>query len=111
MSQAAHDRQRNPRPMLGLRQQPGRLALAAMRLPRPLYHHGFGRLLGHTFLLITHQGRKAVAVALEFRRRHPARLRLSAAILGWGDLRPSEALSTSCPRLSLRESTVPDIGN
>jgi deazaflavin-dependent oxidoreductase (nitroreductase family) len=123
--------------------------LAAMRLPRPLYHHGLGRLLGHTFLLITHQGRKtgkrretvamalthdperqetvvcsawgpntewirnlrahpalqvqigretytpeqrflsqdeAVAVALEFRHRHPGRLRLLATILGWGDL-------------------------
>jgi deazaflavin-dependent oxidoreductase (nitroreductase family) len=29
-----------------------------MRLPQPLYHHGWGRLLDHTFLLITHQGRK-----------------------------------------------------
>jgi len=120
-----------------------------MRLPRPLYHHGFGRLLGHTFLLITHQGRRtgkrretvamalrydastketvvcsawgpntdwirnlrahpalriqiggesyvpeqhflsedeAVAALTEFRRRHPGRLRLIAAILGWGDL-------------------------
>ena len=141
--------------MLGLRRQPGRFALAAMRLPRPLYHHGFGRLLGHTFLLITHQGRKtgtaretvamaltynpdtsetvvcsawgpntewirnlhahpalriqtggesyvpeqrflsqdeAVAVALEFRHRHPARLRLFAAILGWGDLSTETAM-------------------
>jgi deazaflavin-dependent oxidoreductase (nitroreductase family) len=121
-----------------------------MRVPRPLYHHGFGRLLGHTFLLIVHRGRKtgrrretvamalsydsttretivcsawgpgtewmrnlrahpaleiriggetfvpeqrflsedeAVAVGLEFRRRHPWRLRLFATILGWGDLR------------------------
>jgi deazaflavin-dependent oxidoreductase (nitroreductase family) len=120
-----------------------------MRLPRPLYHRGWGSLLGHTFLLITHVGRKtgephetvamaltydperqeavvcsawgpntqwmrnlhahpalriqigretyvpeqrflsedeAVAVALEFRERHPWRLRLFAAILGWGDL-------------------------
>jgi hypothetical protein len=40
------------KPLLGLRRQPGRLALAAMRLPRPLYHRGWGRLLGHTFLLI-----------------------------------------------------------
>jgi deazaflavin-dependent oxidoreductase (nitroreductase family) len=114
-----------------------------------------GRLLGHTFLLITHQGRKtgkrretvamaltydadtreavifsawgpntewmrnlrahpalqiqigretyvpnqdflsedeAVAVALEFRRRHPHRLRLFATILGWGDLGSDEAV-------------------
>jgi len=46
------------RPLLGLRCQPGRLALWLMRLPRPLYHRGWGRLLGHTFLLITHQGRR-----------------------------------------------------
>jgi deazaflavin-dependent oxidoreductase (nitroreductase family) len=45
------------RPRLGLRQQPGRLALWCMRLPRPLYHRGWGRLVGHTFVLITHQGR------------------------------------------------------
>jgi deazaflavin-dependent oxidoreductase (nitroreductase family) len=47
------------RPLLGLRRQPGRIALAFMRLPRPLYRHGFGRLLGHTFLLIAHKGRKS----------------------------------------------------
>jgi deazaflavin-dependent oxidoreductase (nitroreductase family) len=46
------------KPMLGLRRQPGRLALAVMRLPRPLYHRGWGWMLGETFLLITHQGRK-----------------------------------------------------
>jgi deazaflavin-dependent oxidoreductase (nitroreductase family) len=143
------------RPLLGLRRQPGRIALAFMRLPRPLYRHGFGRLLGHTFLLIAHKGRKsgkrhetvampltydaetreavvcsawgpdtdwirnlrahpaleiqigaeryvpkqrllseeeAVAVGLEFRRKHPWRLRLFAAILGWGDLGSDEAV-------------------
>jgi deazaflavin-dependent oxidoreductase (nitroreductase family) len=43
-----------------------------MRLPRPLYHRGWGRLLGHTFLLITHEGRKTglrretVAMALTY---------------------------------------------
>jgi deazaflavin-dependent oxidoreductase (nitroreductase family) len=43
-----------------------------MRLPRPLYHRGWGRLLGHTFLLITHEGRKTgkphetVAMALAY---------------------------------------------
>jgi deazaflavin-dependent oxidoreductase (nitroreductase family) len=141
--------------LLGLRQRPGRLALAAMRLPRPLYHRGWGWLLGHTFVLITHQGRKtgarretvamaltydpdtqetvvcsawgpntewirnvrahpalrvqtgresyipeqrflsqdeAVAVGLEFRHRHPARLRLFAAILGWGELSTETAM-------------------
>ena len=121
-----------------------------MRLPRPLYHRGWGWMLDHTFLLIAHQGRKSgkrretvamalkydpvtreavvcsawgpnaewirnlrahpalqiqigresftpeqrflsddesFAVAVEFRRRHPWRLRLIAWILGWGDLR------------------------
>jgi deazaflavin-dependent oxidoreductase (nitroreductase family) len=149
MTAAAREREAGARPLLGLRRQPGRLALAAMRLPRPLYHRGFGWLLGHTFLLITHEGRKtgkrretvamaltynadtqrtvvcsvwgpttewtrnlrarpalqiqigretyipaqhflsedeAVAVGIEFRQRHPWRLRLFAAILGWGDL-------------------------
>ena len=143
------------RPLLGLRRQPGRIALAFMRLPRPLYRHGFGGLLGHTFLLIAHKGRKsgkrhetvampltydaetreavvcsawgpdtewirnlrahpaleiqigaeryvptqrllsedeAVAVGLEFRRKHPWRLRLFATILGWGDLGSDEAV-------------------
>ena len=47
----------SPRPFFGLRTKPGRLALALMRLPRPLYRHGLSRLLGHTFLLIAHQGR------------------------------------------------------
>lgn len=148
------------RPLLGLRRQPGRLVLAAMRLPRPLYHHGWGRLLGHTFLLMTHQGRmtgkrretvamalsyeadtnevvvfsawgpntewmrnlrahpaleiqigretyapeqhflsedEAVAIGVQFRDRHPGRLRLFATILGWGDL-SSEAAMTEFVR-------------
>ena len=155
MTVATHKHARSARPLLGLRRQPGRLVLAAMRLPRPLYHHGLGRLLGHTFLLITHQGRKtgkrretvamaltyrpdseetvvcsawgsntewirnlrahpalriqigresyspqqrflsedeAVAAALEFRHRHPGRLRLFATILGWGDLSTETAV-------------------
>jgi deazaflavin-dependent oxidoreductase (nitroreductase family) len=43
-----------------------------MRLPKPLYHQGLGRLLGHSFLLIIHQGRKTgkrretVAMALTY---------------------------------------------
>ena len=144
----------HPRGFFELRGRPGRLALAAMRLPRPLYRHGLGRLLGHSFLLITHQGRKtgkrhetvamaltwnpaseeavvcsawgetqwlrnlrahpaleikiggdsfvpnqrflsddeAVAAALAFRKRHPWRLRLFSAILGWGDLRTEPAV-------------------
>lgn len=126
-----------------------------MRIPRPLYRRGWGWLLGHTFLLISHQGRntgkrretvamaltydrqtrtvvvcsawgpntewmrnlrahpaleiqigreryvpeqqfltdhEAFAVGVEFRRRHPWRLRFIATILGWGDLRPDDAL-------------------
>ena len=137
------------RPLLGLRKQPGRLALAFMRTPRSLYHHGWGWLLDDTFLLIAHRGRKtgrrretvamalagernggeivvcsawgadtewirnlragpaleirigresyvpeqrflaedeSVHVVLTFRQRHPLRVRLISAILGWGDL-------------------------
>jgi deazaflavin-dependent oxidoreductase (nitroreductase family) len=155
MNAVSHQTRHRTRPLLGLRRQPGRLALAAMRLPRPLYHRGWGRLLGHTFLLITHEGRKtgkrretvamalayepekeeavvcsawgqntewirnlrahtalqiqigreayvpaqrfltedeAVAVAIAFRDRHPWRLRLFAAILGWGDLSTEAAV-------------------
>lgn len=155
MTTTAHEHVRNRRPLFGLRRQPGRLALVFMRTPRPLYRHGWGWLLGHTFLLITHKGRKtgkrretvamaltydpdtreavifsawgpntewmrnlrahpalqiqigrdtylpeqhflsedeAVAVALEFRRRHPWRLRLFAVILSWGDLSTEPAM-------------------
>jgi deazaflavin-dependent oxidoreductase (nitroreductase family) len=53
-----HRRARAKRPLLGLRRQPGRLALAAMRTPRPLYHRGWGWMLDHLFLLIVHRGRK-----------------------------------------------------
>lgn len=46
------------RPLLGLRRRPGRLALAVFRLPLPLYRSGWGWLLGRTFLLLVHAGRK-----------------------------------------------------
>jgi deazaflavin-dependent oxidoreductase (nitroreductase family) len=75
MTTAAHEHPRKRRPVLGLRRQPGRLVLAFMRTPRPLYHRGWGRLLGHTFLLITHEGRKSgkrretVAMALSYEPR------------------------------------------
>ena len=47
-----------PRPLLGFRRQPGRLALWVFRLPLPLYRAGWGRLfLGRTFLVLTHVGR------------------------------------------------------
>jgi deazaflavin-dependent oxidoreductase (nitroreductase family) len=149
MTTIVHEQAREAKPLFGLRRRPGRLALAVMRMPRPLYRHGLGWMLDHTFLLITHQGRKtgqlretvamaltydpmtrgaivcsawgantdwirnlrarpalriqighesyvpeqrflsddeSVAVGVEFRRRHPRRLRLLATILGWGDL-------------------------
>ena len=44
--------------MLGLRGKPGRLALAVFRLPLLLYRRGWGSLLGDTFLLLVHTGRK-----------------------------------------------------
>jgi deazaflavin-dependent oxidoreductase (nitroreductase family) len=72
MTGTAHQRTRARRPLLGLRRQPGRLALVAMRVPRPLYHRGWGWMLDHTFLLIAHQGRKTgkrretVAMALAY---------------------------------------------
>lgn len=168
MTTTTHEHPPDTRPLLGLRRKPGRLALALMRGPRPLYHHGLGRLLGHTFLLITHQGRRsgrrretvamalvydratreavvcsawgpdtewmknlrahpaleiqigreryvpeqrflsedeAVAVGLDFRRRHPARLRLLSTILGWGDVGSEPAvreLVRSRPFVSFR---------
>src|SRR4051812_40031353 len=46
------------RPLLGLRRRPGRLALAMFRLPQVLYRHGWGWLLGTTFMLLVHAGRK-----------------------------------------------------
>jgi deazaflavin-dependent oxidoreductase (nitroreductase family) len=126
-----------------------------MRLPGVLYRHGWGRLLGGVFLMMTHVGRttgtpretvamalpyerepravvvcsawgaktewvrnlranpalrveigseswvprhrflsedESVAVALEFRRRHPWRLRLFSSILGWGRLDSDHAV-------------------
>lgn len=60
------------RPLLGLRERPGRLALTFMHLPLRAHDHGQGRLLGHTFLQFTHVGRKsgkeyhAVAMVLRF---------------------------------------------
>jgi deazaflavin-dependent oxidoreductase (nitroreductase family) len=163
------------RRLLGLRRQPGRIALWFMRLPRPLYHRGWGRLLGHTFLLITHEGRKtgkrretvamtltydaetqesvvcsawgpntewlrnlrahpalqiqighetyvpqqrflsedeAVAVAVEFRDRHPGRLRLFATVLGWGDLGGEAAVRAfvhNRPFVSFRPAQTPPL--
>ncbi len=46
------------RPLFGLRRRPGRLALAVFRLPLVLYRRGWGWLLGTTFMLLVHAGRK-----------------------------------------------------
>lgn len=60
------------RPLLGLRRQPGRLALVFMRLPLNAYRRDKGQLLGHTFLEFDHVGRKsgktyqAVAMVLSY---------------------------------------------
>jgi deazaflavin-dependent oxidoreductase (nitroreductase family) len=141
--------------LLGLRRKPGRLALMVFRLPLPLYRRGWDRLLGRTFLLFVHEGRKTAtrystvamvlaydvrtreaiicsawgekpdwvrnirarpalrvqvggesfrpeqrflseeesfAVVIEFRRRHPRRMRLITRIFGWGDLRSDAAV-------------------
>ena len=143
------------KPVLGLRGEPGRLALAVFRVPVCLYRWGGGWLLGQTFLVFTHVGRttgkryetaamvltyeqrtgetaicaawgpnsdwirnlriapavevrlgrqsfmpeqrfltddEGIAVAFEFRRRHPHRLRLVSRMLGWGDLRSDSAV-------------------
>jgi deazaflavin-dependent oxidoreductase (nitroreductase family) len=78
---------RRDRPLLGLRRKPGRLALGVFRLPLPLYHRGWGRLLGHTFLLFTHAGRKsgspydAVAMVL----RYDPHTREAVICAAWGE--------------------------
>ena len=46
------------RPWLGLRRTPGRLALAVFRMPLRLYRRGKGWMLGRTFLMLVHVGRK-----------------------------------------------------
>jgi hypothetical protein len=58
-SVASHSAGRRSKPLLGLRRRPGRPALAVFRLPLLLYRQGWGRLLGDTFLLLVHEGRKS----------------------------------------------------
>ncbi len=71
-SVASHPTHRRSAPLLGFRRQPGRLALAVFRLPLVLYRRGWGWLLGDTFLLLVHAGRKtgkpysAVAMVLSY---------------------------------------------
>jgi len=131
------------------------MALAVFRLPLVLYRRGWGRLLGHTFMLLVHAGRKtgqphlmtamvmrydpttrevvifsgwgpssdwvrnlrarpalrvevgresytpqhrflsddeSVAVARDFLRSHPYRVRLASRILAWPDLHSEATL-------------------
>ena len=138
------------RPWFGLRRVPGRLMLGLFRTPLWLYRRDRGWVLGRTFLMLVHVGRKsgqphetvamvladdddtgevvivsawgpdadwlrnlragparevrighdcfvpehrfldvdeAVAVGIAFRHRHPKRVWLMSAILGWGDMR------------------------
>lgn len=143
------------RPLLGLRRRPGRLSIAVFRLPLILYRRGWGWLLGTTFMLLVHAGRKtgqphlmtamvmswnpatrevvifsgwgpksdwvrnlrarpalrvevgresyrpqhrfldedeSVAVARDFLRRHPYRVRVASRILDWPDLHSDSVL-------------------
>lgn len=101
------------RPLLGLRRRPGRLALAVFRLPLRAYRHDAGWLLGHTFLELTHTGRRSgrpydtVAMVLRYDRVE----REAVIVAGWGpdtdwvkNLRAGPAVRV---RLG-RESFVPE---
>ena len=78
---------RHPRPLLGLRRRPGRLALMVMRMPLRAYRHDAGWLLGHTFVEFTHVGRRtglphdAVAMVL----RYDEVTREVVICAGWAD--------------------------
>src|SRR5690242_14762840 len=48
----------SPRPLLGLRRKPGRLAIAIFRLPLRAYRHNARPWTGRTFLALSHLGRK-----------------------------------------------------
>jgi deazaflavin-dependent oxidoreductase (nitroreductase family) len=101
------------KPLFGLRRQPGRLALAVFRLPLRLYRRGWGWLLGDTFLLLVHAGRKTgklystVAMVL----RYDPQTREAVICSAWGkdtdwvrNIRARPAL-----RVQLgRESFTPD---
>jgi deazaflavin-dependent oxidoreductase (nitroreductase family) len=77
---------RTGRPLLGLRRKPGRLALVVFRLPLALYQRGWGGLLGDTFLLVVHAGRKTgklhsmVAMVLQY----DPRTREAVICSAWG---------------------------
>jgi deazaflavin-dependent oxidoreductase (nitroreductase family) len=61
-----------PRRLLGLRRNPGRLALVFFRMPLSAYRHDAGWMMGRGFLEFTHVGRKtgkphdAVAMVLRY---------------------------------------------
>ena len=57
-SVVSHPAGRGSKPLFGIRRRPGRLALAVFRLPVSVYRRGWGGLLGHTFLVVDHAGRK-----------------------------------------------------
>jgi hypothetical protein len=86
---------RRTRSLFGLRVRPGRLALAVFRLPVALYRRGWGSLLGHTFLLLVHVGRKSgtiyssVAMALTYDRATKEAVICSV----WGSVRTGCATS------------------
>jgi deazaflavin-dependent oxidoreductase (nitroreductase family) len=85
-SVASHPAGHKATPLFGLRRQPGRLALAVFRLPLRLYRRGWGWLLGDTFLLLVHAGRKSgkvystVAMVL----CHDPQTRESVICSAWG---------------------------
>ena len=65
---------RSPTRLFGLRGKPGKLALAVFRMPLRAYRHDAGWMLGRTFLLLVHTGRKTgephstVAMVLRYDR-------------------------------------------
>ena len=85
-SVVSHPAGRRAKPLLGLRRRPGRLALAVFRLPPLLYRRGWGWLLGDTFLLLAHAGRKTgkryatVAMVL----RYDSQTREAVICSAWG---------------------------
>jgi deazaflavin-dependent oxidoreductase (nitroreductase family) len=82
----SHGVGRRAKPLLGVRRQPGRLALAVFRLPLPLYRRGWGWLLGHTFLLLVHAGRKTGRVysAAAMVLRYDPESHEAVSCSGWG---------------------------
>ncbi len=104
------------RPLLGVRNQPGRLAVAVFRVPLPLYRAGWGWLVGNTFLLLVHAGRRTgrphstVAMVL----RHHADTGEAVICSVWGpntvwvrNLRAHPALQVQIGRQSFTRAVAP----